>query len=687
MTPTQPESVAAQASRAISSFMRVSLRKLAPALWRSLGEPAGSPTFRVLRRATTAHRRADPRPLFGRWVEAFSQERFPAAAPTGTSKAQGGSDRESSLGRLVHAVAAAAAVCAAGAAGVARAEAPRAVVQGELEPELKALIQRAIGTTDEPIETRFAARRLARAAAEDAIAALRSEGYYAYVVEPDVSDGEPGQPIVKITPGPRFAIDRPVVAWRGEAPDEATRTAADAAVDLHPQAPGRAADVIAAEGRVIATLQKRGYADATAEPREVIVDHADTSLRPTYNIASGPLVRLGAIDLRTSGRTNPAWVEKLAPWSPGEPYDPEDVAELERRLLDTSVYDSVTVSLAPPGPEPRRPVIVALADRAPRTIEAGASYSTTEGGGVDARWTHYNRMKRADSFAVFGRLSSIDSRAGVELALPHWRRAQQTLRTGATGYRLRTDAYDETGVGVRADVTRRYGRTSYVTVGGSVDASRTTELKAGTLTTLGRDLITVGTLGDLLLDRSDDTLDPTRGWKLSARGEPTVILGDENLPYLRVQTQGSTYFAFGPQRQTVLAGRVKVGRILNATVEQLPASDRFFAGGGGSVRGFGYQQVGPRLEDGTPKGGLSLFEASAEVRHDLSRRWGFAVFVDAGAVGSSGAIDFSDFAVGAGAGVRYNLGFAPIRFDVAMPVARRRGAAPFQFYVSIGQSF
>jgi translocation and assembly module TamA len=393
------------------------------------------------------------------------------------------------------------------------------------------------------------------------------------------------------------------------------------------------------------------------------------------------------MDLRSTGRTNPAWVRKLAPWTAGEPYDPEHVAELERRLLDTSVYDSVTVSLAPPGGEAQRPVIVALSDREPRTIEAGASYSTTEGGGVDVRWTHYNRMRRADTISVFGRLSSIDSRAGVELALPHWRRAQQTLRTGASGYRVRTDAYDETGAGVRADVTRRYGRTSYVTVGGSLDASRTTELKAGTLTTLGRDLITAAALGDLALDRSDDPLNPKRGWKLSARGEPTLIVGDENLPYLRLQTQGSTYFAFGPERQTVLAGRLRVGRILNATVDQLPASDRFFAGGGGSVRGFGYQEVGPRLADGTPKGGLSLIEASAEVRHDLSRRWGLAVFVDAGAVGSSGPLDLGDLAVGAGAGVRYNLGFAPIRFDVAMPVARRRGEAPFQFYVSIGQSF
>ena len=137
----------------------------------------------------------------------------------------------------------------------------------------------------------------------------------------------------------------------------------------------------------------------------------------------------------------------------------------------------------------------------------------------------------------------------------------------------------------------------------------------------------------------------------------------------------------------MIAGRLRIGRILNGTVEQIPASQRFYAGGGGSVRGFPYQAVGPRLADNTPKGGTSLLEASLEVRRDLTAKWSFATFVDAGAVGSSGAVDTDDLAFGAGVGVRYNLGLVPIRVDVATPVTRRRGEAPFQIYVSIGQSF
>jgi translocation and assembly module TamA len=159
------------------------------------------------------------------------------------------------------------------------------------------------------------------------------------------------------------------------------------------------------------------------------------------------------------------------------------------------------------------------------------------------------------------------------------------------------------------------------------------------------------------------------------------------LPYLKAQGQLSGYLPFDADGRTVLAARLHLGSILNGTVAQIPAPQRFFAGGGGSVRGFGFQEVGPRLADNTPEGGLSLMESSLELRHRLNDRWGLVAFVDAGAVGETQFAGFGDPSVGAGLGVRYNLGFGPIRVDVATPVTSRRGQAPVQLYVSIGQSF
>jgi translocation and assembly module TamA len=600
------------------------------------------------------------------------------------------------LGRLLFAVAASAAIWSA-AAGVAAAAEPAARIEGELPAALKTQIVAAIGDVDRPAQNRFEARRRARDAAEDAIAVLRSQGFYAYDVEPDVdggaTEGETPAPIIRVKTGPQFQIRRPSVTWLAPEPDAPAAEAGVKAMGLVDGQPGRAAEVIAAEGRVVAAVQKRGYADAAADPREVVVDHADQSVSPNFRVRSGALVRLNGVEMTTNGRTRAAWVRKLAPWTSGDVYDPDDVAELERRLLDAAVFDSVTVALAPLEKitaDGLRPVIVSLAERKGRTIELGASYATTEGTGLDARWTRYNALGRADTLSIFGRLSDLDSRAGVDVSLPHWRRPDQTLKGTAQGYDVRTDAYDETGVGVRLDVQRRFTKTSYITIGASTDLSRTQEIRVRTLQPLGRDLVTIGLLADAALDRSNDPLDPKRGWRLNLRGEPTVIFGRQaNVPYLKVTSQGTYYQPLTRQASTVIAGRLKLGSILNGGIPTIPAPRRFYAGGGGSVRGFGYQAVGPRLDDvdDTPLGGLSLMEASVELRQALTERWGFAAFVDAGAIGTNRFPTVKDLSVGAGLGVRYNLGFGPIRIDVATPVNNRKGRAPFQLYVSIGQSF
>jgi translocation and assembly module TamA len=591
-----------------------------------------------------------------------------------------------------------AAACATAiGAGPARAE-PRALIEGQLDPDLRAAILRAIGDTDRPIQNRFEARRRANGAAEDAIAVLRSEGYYAYVVEPDVGEGDTPRPVVRITPGPRFLLGQARIDWVGAPPDAAAAAASQLALAITPGAPGRAAEVVSAEGRAVAALQKLGYADAKADPRQVVVDHATKTVSPDYRLEAGAVARLDGLRLSSKGRTRLTWLNSLTPWTRGEAYKPQDVAELERRLIDTGVFDSVTVALAPADqltPDGLRPVVVSLSERKPHTLEVGGSYGTTEGVAADVKWTRYNLLGRADTFSILARGGKLDTRLQADLSLPHWRMPQQTLATRAAIYRSSTPAYEQEGVTLSSDVTHRWGQNAifgfagtYFTWGGSLDLSRTTEVKVGTLTTLGRDVITVAGLADMSLDRSNDPLDPRKGWRLTLRAEPTVETGaGQTVPYLKVTGQATGYLPFDRAGDTVLAARLKLGSILNGAIGQIPAPQRFYSGGGGSVRGFGYQEVGPRLADNTPEGGLALFEGSLELRHRLSEDWGFVAFIDAGTLGVTQAPSFANASMGAGVGVRYNLGFGPLRVDVATPVTGRHGEAPIQIYVSIGQAF
>lgn len=566
------------------------------------------------------------------------------------------------------------------------ADEPKAAVRGEIPRDLREAIDAGMGEAPKAPTSRLEARRRARDAAEDVIAVLRSQGYYGYDVEPDVTETEPGQPFVQVAPGPQFLLKDPIIAWQGGDPPPEIQGVGVSAMQLLPGEPGRAGDIIAAEGRITAAVQKLGYADVVTNPREVIVDHADNTVRPEFRITPGDLVRMDGIDLRSAGKTNPDWVRSLSPWKEGDVYDPEAVAELERRLLDVGVYESVTVSLAPKESAVGglRPVLVSLSDRPRSTVELGAGYSTTEGVGLDGRYLRYNRFGRADTLSILFRFAEIERRLESELSLPHWRRAQDTLKFGGGVYQEITDAYDEDGVNVHADLTRRKTKTTYRTFGLALDLTRTDERVP---VVRQRDLATITGLGILALDRSDDPLNPRRGWRVEGRAEPTLSLGDDTAAYLRVQGQGSYYYPLGEEARTVLAGRLKIGSVVGGSLTNIPSSRRLYAGGGGSVRGYAYQGVGPRLPDNTPIGGLSVFEASGEVRQRFGERWGGVFFVDIGGVADTEAPDFSNVSTGVGVGVRYDLGFGPIRADIAVPLTKRAGDPSYQIYLSIGQSF
>jgi translocation and assembly module TamA len=588
------------------------------------------------------------------------------------------------------AAAAGAATTLLAAAGAAWCDVPKARIQGVNDTRLRQEIERALGTSKNPPQSRFEARRRAEAAATDVLTVLRSEGYYEALVEPDVGEGDQPASVVKVTPGARFTIADPEVVWDKAAPTQQAQLAGKAAIGLTIGGPGRAADVLGAEGRVVAAVQKRGYADAKVDPRVVTVDHAPRTVQPTFHIDAGERVMMDGINLSTTGRTKERWAASLAPWKTGDVYDPDSVAELEKRLRDTGVYDSVTVSLAPrPDAAGRRPVDVTLVDRPRSTLELGATYSTADNSGVDGKWTRYNWLGRGDTLIISMQAANILSQAGVELDLPHWRRAQQTLKLSTSLYRDNTNAYLETGFRIGGELQQRYGRNDFRNLGLTLNLSRDEEpqVENGVLIHRVRPLATIGTSVLFSWDRSDDILNPKQGWRFQIQGEPTFSWGDGPIAYVRAQAQASAYEPFDTAGNTVLAERVHFGSIVNGSIPAIPASRRFYSGGGGSVRGYGYQDVGPRFPNNSPEGGISLIETSVELRRKVAGPFGVAMFVDSGVLSTQHSFDFRQVSTGVGVGLRYDLGFAPLRADIAVPLQRRTGDSSVQVYLSIGQSF
>jgi translocation and assembly module TamA len=188
----------------------------------------------------------------------------------------------------------------------------------------------------------------------------------------------------------------------------------------------------------------------------------------------------------------------------------------------------------------------------------------------------------------------------------------------------------------------------------------------------------------LIYDGSDDLLNPSRGFRLGGRISPELSFQDTTFGYVKAQVDGSIYQPMG--ERLVLAARARLGSIMGSSVSQIAPSRRFYAGGGGSVRGYGYQDIGPRDANNDPIGGKSLAEFSIEARVRFGN-FGVVPFVDAGNISTQFLPHLNDLRIGAGVGARYYSSFGPIRVDVGTPVNPQKGDAKIAVYVSLGQAF
>ena len=191
-------------------------------------------------------------------------------------------------------------------------------------------------------------------------------------------------------------------------------------------------------------------------------------------------------------------------------------------------------------------------------------------------------------------------------------------------------------------------------------------------------------------DNRDNPLDSHEGYRLGFRVEPFADAFGKLNPFFKSRITYTTYFDMGDSSfDPVLALRVSTGSILGPEADDILASKRFYAGGGGSIRGFGFQEAGLVNADDKPSGGRSIVEGTAELRFKFTDTIGGVAFVDVGRVYDEIMSDFKGgLFVGAGTGIRYYTSFGPIRFDAATPVNKRDFTdQDFQVYISIGQAF
>jgi translocation and assembly module TamA len=534
----------------------------------------------------------------------------------------------------------------------------------------------------------------ARARADQGLAErlLQSEGYYDGTAQAKVEAGEGNAPAtvrIVATPGERYHLGEVIVTGPQTRPPDIARKA----LALTKGQPLVASAIEAAEARVRLRLPQQGYPFVKLGQRDVALDdetHAaayDLPVDPGHRASFGHVVA-GANPVMSENHLN-----VFPRFRAGELYDSRKVDDLRQALVATGVYGAVAVSevdTGRPGPDDTN-IVDLKVDGSPaktRVISGTVGYDTGLGVSASVAWTDKDLFPPEGALTLSALAGTQQSLVGVTFRRSDDGERDRSLQVLAQVSRETIDPYNATtaqlGVTIARDSTPLWQKQWTWSVGVLGEVSQEDSFTPESVPT--RLLYEVGSLPLMLTyDGSNSLLNPTKGFRVTIRPSPSLSVGSGVQPYVKSLFEVTAYQPV--TGALTLAERVQLGTLVGASAQEIAPSQRFYAGGGGSVRGYAYEALGPEDTQGHVIGGDSSTLISGEARFRLKGDLGFVTFVDAGQAYDSSAPQLGDLRVGAGVGVRYFTSFGPLRLDIATPIGRRPGDIPLGVYISIGQAF
>lgn len=543
---------------------------------------------------------------------------------------------------------------------------------------------------------------------------LRTYGYYngevvrqlaggrrAGSVSDEAAEAAAREPSVRfdILPGPRYRFGV-IDLGRLPALPEPDASRLMAAFGIKPGDPLYADRIVERELELRVALGESGYPFAEVAEPELLIDHARTEGDLTLTVEPKGKYVFGEVVSSDPRFLSGKHLGRIARFEPGDVFQQSLETDLRRAIIATGLVSSVTVTpretRAPTADQPGEVALDVALEKAPlRTIAGAIGYGTEDGFKVEGRWEHRNLFPPEGALRLRGILGTREVLGSVGVRRNNFLGRDQVLTVDLFASDITTQAVDSRGGGMRATFEKvsniLFQKPVSWQVGGELlytdERNRLIRVAPGAVQARQAYLI-AGLFGSITLDASDDLLDPSEGYRATLFLEPEVSRSDGSESfYLRAQGDASYYQSFG---RAVLAGRVRAATIQGAGIDDIAPSRRLYGGGGASVRGYGFQGVGPRDAAGNPTGGASLVEFALEARIETPLMDGaveVVPFIDAGSVARGSTPDFDEIRWGAGVGIRYKTTFGPIRVDVAAPLNKTAFDSPVVVYVSLGQAF
>jgi len=512
--------------------------------------------------------------------------------------------------------------------------------------------------------------------------------------------------VVAIAPGPLFtlrAIEIQDAATNAPfSPDDLPAKI----IGVKPGDPASANELRAAQTRMVDYFRAQGHPLAKVTAVKPVVDHSAHVMDLTIVIDPGPKAGFGEATIVGPKYFDPIIVRSYLYLNPGDPYSPKAEADAKEGIRQIPAVGSVRLTEASKlDANGNLPITLNVEDRLPYAIGASAKYSTTEGPASQVYWEDRDVFGGAERLRLSADIfyappndglvqtwgafkpDDIGGRLAASFIKPALGGSRNDLLVDVVGERVSTNNDNFIGYtaqDVDGTVALRHRFTDALSVQAGIEAQtgKTTDI-------LGEIHYTVvGVPLSATYDTTDSKLDPTRGFRINASVTPFPTFLGSTLNLVEMKARGSAYYSLDEDSRYILAGRVGLGSLTGAALDEVPANLRFYAGGGGSVRGYQYMSLAPAGPGDSVIGGRSLLDASAELRVKVTETIGVVPFFDAGNAFASSAPDFKQpLLMAAGLGLRYYTAIGPIRLDVAAPINRRPNDPPVAVYVSIGQSF
>lgn len=523
---------------------------------------------------------------------------------------------------------------------------------------------------------------------KDAHKLLESQGYYEGKVTGKLDfAGKKVKASIVFEPGARYKVGSGRVILIGSL-NSGSKAALPpqnlAQVGLALGAPAVASHILEAVSRVEGTFRNRGYPEAKVESTRYIVDKKAKTVEAEIRVNPYKFALMGNIKAKDAS-VHQDYLEALRTWKVGQPWNQELMGSYLTALRQTGLFQVVEAhpGTAVSSDPSLLPIVLTLAKAPERTVGGMVSYDTDFGPGLNAYWEHRNLTGHGDrlrfDLPVWADMKQLTAR----YRYPYFLSPDQDLIAQAGILHEDTDAYELMSTSLFLGLERRLSPRWLVSATGTIEG--------GTITDPGQpkeDFIMLGLPVTVTYNNTNSLLDPTSGMRLLMLTAPYSGTFRNKFNVVQTRLEGHGYIPLGSDR-LVLAMRAAWGTLWNADESQdVPSSLRFYTGGGGSVRGYAYQSIGPRNADDDPLGGVTLAELSLETRLRFSETMGLVAFLDGGMVYRNLSDDlYSDMLWGTGLGFRYYTPIGPASLDVAVPLDRRPGDDPWQLYISLGQSF